>query len=589
MRGRFGYRWADETAAPASEGTAQTTGATPNETHAVSARVTGRLPWLPQGSVFGEFEQDVSEASKRRLAVGGDYRLLGRARLYGRHEFITSLAGPYALNTEQDRNTTVFGVAADVLPGQSVFSEYRVRDAVGGREAQAAIGLRNRWEVRDGVRLSSSLERLAPLSEGGSSATAITGGIEYTASPLWRATARAEYRNAESGDNLLGSVGYARKLSRDWTLLGSSLFSTMVDGDRAFERTRLGVAYRQTDRNQWTGLARYEHRYDRNPDLSNTETLRTAHVLAGHLNYQPNLDWVVRGQWASKWANERSGGFSTPTQAHLAGLRTTVDLTDRVDIGAIGRVLLSGAFESAQWGLGGKVGLTLRDQLRVSAGYNVFGFSDGDLSDVDQTDHGFYVQLGLTFDEGLFGWGAGERDPRSVDNAGADVSRAAPHYEPNQVVRRIRSRPVLDVPALDRPLTPADLRITDEAITEDARVIDRLLARAARAADTSTAESTYRMARAIALSYMATVELTDNDRTGFPEAVVESLRETVQQLEGDASAAVTLAPEMNGTDPVAAELWTLARETASSEAFSCVAEDVARLEAALLWAGNEAR
>ena len=516
MRGRLGYRWADETTAPADQGTAQSPGATPNETHAVSARVTGRLPWLPQGSVFGEFEQDVSEASQRRLAVGGDYRLLGRARLYGRHEFITSLAGPYALNTEQDRNTTVFGIAADVLPGQSVFSEYRVRDAIGGREAQAAIGLRNRWEVRDGVRLSSSLERLAPLSEGGASATAITGGIEYTASPLWRGSARAEYRNAESGDNLFGSVGYARKLSRDWTLLGSSLFSTMVDGDRAFERTRLGVAYRQTDRNRWTGLARYEHRYDRNPDLSSTETRRTAHVFAGHLNYQPNLDWVLRGQWASKWANERSGGFATSTQAHLAGLRTTVDLTDRFDIGAVGRVLLAGAFESAQWGLGGEVGLTLRDQIRLSAGYNVFGFSDGDFSDLDQTDHGFYVQLGMTFDEGLFG--RGDDDAATGTSAArADSHTEVPHYEPNQVVRRILARPYRDLPAIRDTLTHADLRITDEAIAEDSRVIDNLVARAARAADTTSAEATYRTARAIALGGIATVEFTDNDRTGFAE------------------------------------------------------------------------
>ena len=32
------------------------------------------------------------------------------------------------------------------------FSEYRARDAFSGREAEAAIGLRNRWQLAPGVR-----------------------------------------------------------------------------------------------------------------------------------------------------------------------------------------------------------------------------------------------------------------------------------------------------------------------------------------------------------------------------------------------------------------------------------------------------
>ncbi len=577
LRGRLGYRWADESATPASGETAQTVGATPNETHAISARLTGRLSTA--GSVYGEFEQDVSETSQRRLAVGGDYRLLGRARVYGRHEFITSLAGPYALNTAQERNTTVFGVAADVLPGQSIFSEYRLRDAVAGREAQAAVGLRNLWEVRDGVRLSTSFERLSPLSGTGSAATAVTGSVDYTSNPLWRASARAEYRAADSGDNLFGSLGYARKLSRDWTLLGNSVFSTVVDGDRAFARTRLGFAYRETDRNRWNALGRYEHRYDRNPDLSAIDTRKIAHILAGHVNYQPDLDLVLRGQWASKWASETSGGFDTNTQAHLAGMRATLDVTERWDVGAIGRVLMAGALESAQWGLGGEVGLLLSNDLRVSVGYNVFGFNDGDLAGTDQTDRGLYVQIGFKFDEGLF-WG---RRPEAEKPDSVPIRRTRPpaHYEPNRTVAHANAQP-----AVRDTLLAVQMRITDEGVAQDLLIIDEWMVRAAAAADTTTAQGRYGVARAVALAGIAKIEYTDNDRTDFPAALVQEVKRTVLALEAGVDPPLP-EPQLDGTTPIAEDLWSWVSELKRSDEFGCVADRVARLEATLLWAGNE--
>ena len=46
------------------------------------------------GTLFGEFEQDISDSEARRLALGGDFRLLDRMRLYARHEFLSTLRGP---------------------------------------------------------------------------------------------------------------------------------------------------------------------------------------------------------------------------------------------------------------------------------------------------------------------------------------------------------------------------------------------------------------------------------------------------------------------------------------------------------------
>lgn len=405
MRGRLGFRWSHESGGAAVPGASSS----PDAVNAVGAQLTARLPFLPGGSLFGEFEQDVSDADQRRAVLGGDYRILERTRVYGRHEFISSLSGPYGLAGDQERNTTVFGIATDYGRGPTLFSEYRARDAFSGRDAQAAIGLRNRWTVKPGVNIDGGLERVSPLGSGDSTSTAVTAGVALTQDSLWKATARAEYYASDGNDQLLGSLGYARKVSRDLTLLGSTLFSSQLDGDRAFERTRLGIAYRETEQNRWNGLARYEHRYERAPDLSGSENERAAHIFAAHVNWQPDPDLILRAQWASKFASDETAGVRETDRAHLLGARGTLDVTDRLDLGLIGRALFANAHETVQFGVGAEVGLLLADNLRLAGGYNAFGFRDRELSQEEYTDRGFYLQLGFKFDETLFGHGEPDR------------------------------------------------------------------------------------------------------------------------------------------------------------------------------------
>ena len=148
----------------------------------------------------------------------------------------------------------------------------------------------------------------------------------------------------------------------------------MLDGERAFERSRIGVAYRSTDTNRWSALARYEHRYDRNQDFEAVETTRRAHVLAGHANFQPGPGLILRAQWASKFASQEVGGLEASENAHLAGARATLDVTRRLDLGGIARRLWSSESATSQFGLGLELGLLVADNLRLAGGYNAFGF-----------------------------------------------------------------------------------------------------------------------------------------------------------------------------------------------------------------------
>jgi uncharacterized repeat protein (TIGR01451 family) len=405
LRVELGVRHAEETAAPASAGT---TGATPNETNSIRFRLTGQV--AARAAVFGELEQDLAAGNQHRALVGGDYRFAQRARVYARHELIASMAGPYALNGSQRQNTTVIGLDADYLRDASVFTEYRAHDAFSGREAEAAIGLRNRWTLAPGLRLNTSFERVSPLAGSGSGeATAVTGALEYTDDPRWRGSARLEYRTAPSGDNWLASLGYGRKLSRDWTLLGQSLFSALAH-DELHERSRVGFAFRQTDVHRWSLLARYEHKYDRGDSPTGAGPRSQAHILSSHVNYQPSIQWTVSGELAAKVASEWATGTSASTHAELLGLRVVRDLNANWDVGASARALLTLGQGRAQYGAGLEVGRTLRTNLRVAAGYNFFGFKDRDLVGQNYTDHGIYLWFGFKFDEALMGLGrsAGE-------------------------------------------------------------------------------------------------------------------------------------------------------------------------------------
>jgi hypothetical protein len=372
-----------------------------SETNSIHFRLTGQVS--PKAAVFGEFEQAFSNGDAHRALIGGDYRFAQRARVYARHELISSLTGPYDLNGSQRQNTTVIGLDADYLRNGSVFTEYRARDVLSGREAEAAIGLRNRWTLAPGLKLNTSFERVSPLAGAGAGeATALTGAIEYSENPLWRGSARLEYRTAPSGDNWLASAGFGRKLSRDWTALGRSVLSALPN-DELHERTQIGIAFRQTELNHWSLLARYEHKYDRDGSPTNAGTRDGAHVFSSHANFHPVTAWTFSGQLALKLASQWAPGGVVHTHAELLDLRAVRDLNAQWDVGASTRALVTLGEGRSQYGIGLEVGRTLRTDLRLALGYNLFGFRDRDLTGENYSDQGVYVRFGFKFDESLLG------------------------------------------------------------------------------------------------------------------------------------------------------------------------------------------
>ena len=410
-------RYSTETGSPAILSTALTPGSTPNEVRSARAKLTVPVPWTAGAAhVYGEYEQDVFDSDKRLAAVGGEYQLDAKTRVYARHELISSLGGPFELNNVQQQNNTVVGVESAYQKDAALFNEYRARDAFTGRQSEAAIGLRNLWPLADGLRANTTFERVAPIEglKNANESTAATAALEYTGSPDWKGTARVEGRTSDSVNSFLNTVGLAYKVNKDWTALVRTIFYLAHNRDATDQtqaRVQAGLAWRQTDTDRWNALGKYEYRNengapgafgsaysstDTTASLDAVATQRQVHIVSMDVNFQPNADWVLSGHYAGKVAIE-DGDMSV---ANLLVGRVAHDLSTRWDIGLNASALVSGN-GGVSYGVGPELGFTVADNLRVGLGYNVFGFTDSDLTEEQYTSRGFYLAMRMKIDESL--------------------------------------------------------------------------------------------------------------------------------------------------------------------------------------------
>lgn len=399
----------------------------PNELTAIRARVTGEVPGLKDASVYVEAEVDVKDSARKIAAIGGDYRLGGSGRLYARHEFISSLTGPYGLNNQQRQNSTVVGISTDYMKDGNVFSEYRIRDAISGGDAEAALGLRNLWHVADGVALTTSFERVHALSgKVENESTAATFGLEYTANPLWKGSTRLELRKGNSSDSILSTVAAASRLNQNWTLLGRNTYSLIKNkgqstGESEQDRLQAGLAYRDTKTDTWNALGRVEHRTENDTTQPGVELKRTVELISIHANWQPRRPFTFSGRYAAKWTNEQSNDLRTKNNAHLLAGRAIWEFAPRWDASLNASTLLSNGVQSKYYGLGVEIGFMVMENLWLSAGYNVFGYRDDDLTSGEYTNKGAFVRLRYKFDEDLFTPKKNKSEKVNADTAGASA------------------------------------------------------------------------------------------------------------------------------------------------------------------------
>ncbi|GDY18656.1 hypothetical protein LBMAG56_00010 [Verrucomicrobiota bacterium] len=406
VRVEVGARYSTETAATAGPVTAFP-GLSQDEVMSLRAKVTAPIPFVKNGFVYSEYENDVQRTERRMAAVGADFQVTSRTKVYARHEFLSSVGSPFDLNSVQQQNITVFGVDSAYLKDGKFFNEYRMRNALTGREAETATGLRNGWSIADGLRINTTLERVSPLVRGGQSeATAGTAALEYTRSTDWKASTRLELRTSRQNDSLLHTFAYAQRLNDDWTFLGRTILhmlqnSGATGGEKFQGRIQAGFAWRQSETNVWNALLKAEYKREDDSTQPAQQLARDVAIVSVHAHYQPAANWFASAHYAGKAVWENSLGRNSTYLAHLLAGRASYEITKRWDLGLNASALLSGNLKSVQFGFGPELGYVLKDNFRFGVGYNVFGFRDRDLGAEDYTSHGAYLALRMKFDESL--------------------------------------------------------------------------------------------------------------------------------------------------------------------------------------------
>lgn len=367
--------------------------------------------------VGGEVESDFAGDARRRVALGADYLVAERTRLYGRYERQSGwvqLAG--VTDTGRDASAFAFGVESSYLRDTQVFSEYRLRDAASGRDLQLASGIRHTLDLAEGWRVSLGAEQVNVLSGVTAKTGALLAGLDYTAHPLWRGTTRIELRRSgdlagtavdDGFDTALWQVMAARKLDRDWTLLARNYF-LLTDhdarGDVLQDRAQVGLAYRDTDTNRVNALGKLEYKLESDSSNAAVGDLETrAWIVSTHADWHPSRPWWLTGRIAAKWQDDRfENGVRSGFRTGLLAGRVVYDVTEKWDVGLLAAAQFSqrGAVQEAY---GVEVGCLLRQNLWLSAGLNFDGFrGDADLVGYEYTRSGAYLRLRMKFDETLF-------------------------------------------------------------------------------------------------------------------------------------------------------------------------------------------
>jgi hypothetical protein len=376
-------------------------------------------------SLFGEAEVDVRDSDKRRFGAGLNYQWSERTKLYARLEDISSVTGLNGLATTSQAHQRAFsaGVSSDYAENAQIYNEYRLNSATSGKQAENAIGLRNGFLIAPGLKLSTSAELIKVLSGTGSDATALGAGLDYTASPIWKASGRIEWRQDNSAQNWLSTAKVARQLDTAWTLLAQNYLSITENragsGRKLEDRFIIGAAYRPIDTNTYNMLARYEHRTERDSLAGSTQPKRDVNIVSAHGDWHPKRVWHLNGRVALKHVNET---FTTGTNtindafsAWLVGARVMYDLSDRWSVGGMLNTLQqTQGGKAMQFGYGLEAGYAVTSNLWLNAGYTWRGLNDKDLVASEYRNRGVFVGLRLKFDENI--WGASNpRNNKSLE------------------------------------------------------------------------------------------------------------------------------------------------------------------------------
>ena len=397
------------------------------------SRFTTAMPGLSQSQVYIEGEQALNAKEKHVVAFGAQYQLNDKTRIYGRYEIIDSLFGTSQMTASTPRNLGLVGIDNAYSEATKTYDELRLNDTIDGRSAVAATGIRHTLKISDGWNATIGAEHTNQLGNAtgipGVRSTALTGNVDFLGTGDWKDRLRGSFtlegREGDDARTVLNKAAVAYKINDKWSLLSRFMLSDAMSptaGNLLQIREQIGFAYRplnkETSENgtladTWNVLGRLEHNRSRNSNGAQAvdpvsgnltalpeDTITTIFSLNAHV--QPDEKTEVMLRLAAKQSDYIASGINSKYTAQLLQGRYIHDLFRQWDLG-IQAALIRGTGGVMQRSAGIECGYQILGNTWLSAGYNVLGFRDPDLTANNYTDRGFYFRLRLKFDEKSIG------------------------------------------------------------------------------------------------------------------------------------------------------------------------------------------
>ncbi len=396
-----------------SLGGAQTSTANPQDSTTARLRLMARPQAVPRLQLMGEIEQDLSHQERHALTVGAQYGLTDKTRLYAQHALVSTLSEVAPINGQAVRNATVVGVDSAYMEGGRLYNEYRANP---NAAAQNASGVRNTFRLNERWRMNAGVERVTtlgsvpgtPATTSSQDSTAVVLGLDYAAQP-WRLGSAFEKRHSAMSDASLVSLVGVWRLHDGLSLLARSLITRQSDsngGHNDVDRWQVGLAWRPAFADRWNLLSRYEHRVQdvaASSGISTTSAgasvgLTTTDIISTHAHWKIDRNQQLSLRHAAKFSELADGPSRSSNRAQLAHARYTRNLTRQWDLGLQAGLMRSQG-GARQTTAGVEVGYLLMPNVWLSAGHNVLGLKEPDLTGQNYTQRGSYLRLRVKFDE----------------------------------------------------------------------------------------------------------------------------------------------------------------------------------------------
>ncbi len=349
----------------------------------------------------------------QRTLIGFDKVLTRWAAMTARHEIV---GGENASG-----EATVIGVSLKPWAGADVRVEADQVTSDAGRRLGATVGVDQfvqftpSWSASFGVArraridgdeavdpiivgsptgpLDSSAESELTRSEGFTSA--YTGLGYRTATRV--ASVRVEMRDTIASERYAAIFGGAQEVSQELSFAtgGRFEYEGVEDGvDRRSAEIRLGMALRPRGEGVIV-LNRLDLRLEE--AVGESESFKIINNLATNMMLTDATQ--VSGFWGVKYVRQTVNSSVYSGWTNLVGGEVRHDLSPRWDLGFSGAALVSANTGNVEYAFGPSVGFKPNENVWVSVGYNVEGFSDDDFEAAEFTRQGVYLKMRFKFDQ----------------------------------------------------------------------------------------------------------------------------------------------------------------------------------------------